>query len=122
MVPEVIAMLFRKKPKQEKPDVFYVYTQTENYKGFKRIKLSSYGYQPALDGIRRLADADLSGADIKISVFGGDSPRAVVSVGKDIVGTVWQRSFDKFSALKNGKVSAVRLEIRDGDAYLFYKV
>ena len=119
---EVTTMLFKKKPKQEKPDAFYVYTQTENYKGFKRIKLSSYGYQPALDGIRRLADADLSGADIKISVFGGDSPRAVVSVGKDIAGTVWQHSFDKFSALKNGKVSAVRLEIRDGDAYLFYKV
>ena len=115
-------MLFKKKQKQKKPDVFYVYTQTDNYKNFKRIKLSSYGYRPALDGIRRLADADLSDAEIKISVFGGDSPRAVVSVGKDIAGTIWQHSFDKFSALKNGKVSAVRLEIRDGDAYLFYKV
>ena len=61
MVPEVIAMLFRKKPKQEKPNVFYVYTQTENYKGFKRIKLSSYGYARALDGIKALADADLAG-------------------------------------------------------------
>lgn len=115
-------MLFRKKPKKEKPTAVFSYAQAEHYKGFKRIKLSSYGYQPALDGIRRLADADLSGAEIKISVFGGDSPRAVVSVGKDIVGTIWKHSFDKFSALKNGKVSAVRLEIRDGDAYLFYKV
>ena len=114
-------MLFKKKPKQEKPDVFYVYTQTENYKGFKRIKLSSYGHQAALDGIHRLADADLSGAEIKISVFGGDSPRAVVSVGKDIVGTIWKHSFDKFNAMKSGKVDAVRLEIRDGESYLFYK-
>lgn len=115
-------MLFKKKPKKEKPIAVFSYTQAEHYRGFKRIKLSSYGYAPALDGIKALADADLSGADIKISVFGGDSPRAVVSVGKDIAGTVWQHSFDKFSALKNGKVSAVRLEIRDGDAYLFYKV
>ena len=122
MVSEVTTMLFKKKPKQEKPDVFYVYTQTENYKGFKKIKLSSYGYQPSLDGIRRLADADLSGTEIKISIYGGDSPRAVVSVDKDIAGTIWQHSFDKFSALKNGRMSAVRLEIRDGDAYLFYKV
>ena len=122
MVSEVKMMLFKKKPKQEKPDAFFVYTQTENYRGFKRIKLSSYGYKPAEDGIRALADADLTGADIKISIYGGDSPRAVFSVGKHEVGTIWKRSFDKYTALKNGKISAVRLEIRDGESYLFYKV
>ena len=115
-------MLFKKKPKQEKPDTFFVYTQTENYRGFKSIKLSSYGYKPAEDGIRALADADLTGADIKISIYGGDSPHAVVSVGKHEVGTIWKHSFDKFTALKNGKFVAVRLEIRDGESYLFYKV
>lgn len=115
-------MLFRKKPKKEKPAAVFSYTQAEHYRGFKRIKLSSYGYAPALDGIKALADADLSGSRIEVSIYGGDSPRAVVSVGKHEVGTIWQHSFDKFSALKNGKVSAVRLDIRDGDAYLFYKV
>lgn len=115
-------MLFKKKPKQEKPDKFYIYTQAEHYRGFKRIKLSSYGHKPAMDGIARLADADLTGADIKISIFGGEYPRAVVSVGKYEVGTIWEHSFDKFPSLKSGKVSALRLEIRGGDSYLFYKV
>lgn len=115
-------MLFKKKPKQEKPEKFYIYNQTENYRGFKRIKLSSYGYKPTEDGIRALADADLTGAEIKMSIFGGEYPRAVVSVGKHEVGTIWEHSFDKFPALKSGKISALRLEIRDGSAYLFYKV
>ena len=115
-------MLFKKKPKQEKPEAFYVYTQAENYRGFKRIKLSSYGHKPAEDGIRALADADLTGADIRISIYGGDSPRAAVSVGSHEAGTIWKHSFDKFASLRNGKVTAVRLEIRDGESYLFYKV
>ena len=115
-------MLFKKKPKKEKPIAVFSYTQAEHYRGFKRIKLSSYGYAPALDGIKALADADLSGSRIEASIFGGDSPRAVVSVGKHEVGTIWEHSFDKFAALRSGKVVAVRVEIRDGDAYLFYKV
>lgn len=115
-------MLFKRKPKQEKPDRFYIYTQTENYRGFKRIKLSSYGHEPAEAGIRALSDADLTGAKIKIDIFEDDYPRAVFSVGKHEVGTIWKRSFDKYTALKNGKISAIRLEIRDGESYLFYKV
>ena len=115
-------MLFKKKPKQEKPDAFFVYTQTESYRGFKRIKLSSYGHKPAMDGIHFLADADLTGAEIKISIYGGEYPRAVVSVGNHEVGTIWKHSFDKFPSLKAGKVDAVRLEIRDGESYLFYKI
>lgn len=117
--------LFNKKKKTAPaptPSAFYIYNQTENYRGFKRIKLSSYGYEPALDGIRALTDVDLTDAEIKISIFDGDSPRAVVSVGKHEVGTIWQHSFDKFHALRSGKVEAVRLEIRDGESLLFYKV
>ena len=34
---------------------------------------------------------------------------------------VWDR-YDAFDALRSGKVAAVRVDIRDGDAYLFYKV
>ena len=114
-------MLFRKKPKKEKPIAVFSYTQAEHYRGFKRIKLSSYGYAPALDGIKALADADLSGSRIEVSIFGGDSPHAVVSVGSHELGTVWDR-YDAFDALRSGKVAAVRVDIRDGDAYLFYKV
>ena len=83
-------MLFKKKPKQEKPDAFFVYTQTENYRGFKRIILSSYGHKPAMDGIHFLADVDLTGAEIKISIYGGEYPRAVVSVGNHEVGILGQ--------------------------------
>ena len=113
-------MLFKKKPKQAKPDAFFIYDQQEHYRGFKRIKLSSYGHKPAEDGIRALADTDLTGANIKISIFEDEYPRAVVSVDKHEVGTIWKHSFDKFNALKRGKIDKVRLEIRDGDSYLFY--
>ena len=112
----------KKTSSDPKPDAVYTYLQTENYRGFKRIKLSSYGYKPAEDGIRALDGKGLSGSEIKISVFLDEYPRAVVNIGKHEVGTIWKRSFDKFDAVKNGKIDAVRLEIRDGDSYLLYKV
>ena len=112
-------MLFKKKPKKEKPAAIYEYTQAENYKGFKRYKLSSYGHQAALDGIQALSDADLTGANINISVYDGEYPRAVVTVNNHEIGTIWKDSFDKFNAIKTGKLAAVRVEIRDRDSYLF---
>lgn len=114
-------MFFRKK-KEPVPDVALTYTQSENYRGFKRIKLSSYGYKPAEDGIQALTGKDLAGSDIKLSIYMDDSPRAMVSVNGTAVGTIWKHSFDKFTTLKNGKIAAVRVEIRDGESYLFYKV
>ena len=88
-------MLFKKKkPTAPTPSAVFNYPQTKNYRGFKRIKLSSYGHQPALDGIAALSDADLSDATITINVFVDDNPRAVVSVGQHEVGTIWKRSFD----------------------------
>ena len=113
-------MFFRKK-KEPVPDVAFTYPQSEHYNGFKRIKLSSYGYKPAEDGIQALTGKDLAGSKIKISIFMDDSPRAMVTIDGTAVGTIWKRSFDKFTSLKNGKITAVRVEIRDGESYLFYK-
>jgi hypothetical protein len=116
-------MLFKKKkPTAPEPDAVFTYPQTKNYRGFKRIKLTSYGYQPAQDGIAALSGSDLSDATITIAVFVDEYPRAVVSVGQYEVGTIWQHSFNQFGTLLDGKVSAVRLEIRDGESFLFYKV
>ena len=115
-------MLFRKKNKEPMPDVAFTYPQSENSRGFKRIKLSSYGYKPAEDGIQALTGKDLAGSDVKLSIYMDDSPRAMVSVNGTAVGTIWKRSFDKFASLKNGKMTAVRVEIRDGESYLFYKI
>ena len=113
-------MFFRKK-KEPVPDVAFTYPQSEHYRGFKRIKLSSHGYKPAEDGIQALTGKDLAGSKIKISIFMDDAPRAMVSVNGTAVGTIWKHSFDKFTTLKNGKIAAVRVEIRDGESYLFYK-
>ena len=113
-------MFFRKK-KEPVPDVAFTYPQSEHYRGFKRIKLSSYGYKPAEDGIQALTGKDLAGSKIKISIFMDDAPRAMVSVNGTAVGTIWKHSFDKFTTLKNGKIAAVRVEIRDGESCLFYK-
>ena len=113
-------MFFRKK-KEPVPDAAFTYPQSENYRGFKRIKLSSYGYKQAEDGIQALTGKDLAGSDVKLSIYMDDSPRAMVSVNGTAVGTIWKHSFDKFTTLKNGKIAAVRVEIRDGESYLFYK-
>lgn len=113
-------MLFKKK-KTPQPDVFYIYTQSEHYRGFKRIKLSSYGHQPAMDGIRALDGVALDGSEIRIAIFEDEFPRANVIIGNHEVGTIWKHSFDRFNDLKNGRIERIRVEIRDGDAYLFYK-
>ena len=94
-------MLFKKKkPTAPKPDAVFTYPQTKNYRGFKRIKLSSYGYQPALDGIAALSGTDLTGATITITVFTDDNPRAVVSEGQYEVGAIWKHSFNQWTARK----------------------
>lgn len=117
-------MLFKKKKKTApKPDAVFTYPQTKNYRGFKRIKLTSYGYQPAMNGIAAVSKMDLTDATIDILlVTKTDSPYAIVKVGPHHVGTIWKRNFDQFGALLDGRVSAVRLEINDGDSYLFYKI
>lgn len=46
----------------------------------------------------------------------------MVTVNNHEIGTIWKDSFDKFNAIKTGKLAAVRVEIRDRDSYLFYKV
>lgn len=114
--------LFGKK-KSEYPETSYTYKQSEDYQGYKRIKLSSYNYKPAQDGIRALSGKDLTGSTIKITVVSKPgAPYATVMVGKHIVGTIFKTSFDKFTSLKNGKVDGIRLEIQDGDSYLFYHI
>lgn len=117
-------MLFKKKkPTAPKPDAVFSYPQTKNYRGFKRIKLTSYGYQPAQDGIAALSGVDLTDATIDIlMVDKPGSPYAIVKVGPHHVGTIFSSNFDQFGALLSGKVTAVRLEIRDGESFLFYKV
>ena len=113
-------MLFKRKSSGPKPKAVYTYPQTEDFRGFKRIKLSSYGYKPAQDGIRALTGKDLSGSKIKISIFADDNTRAVVSVDDHILGSIWER-FDNFDLLRRGKIAAVHLVVEDGDAVLFYK-
>lgn len=114
---------FGKKSKSGYPETTYTFTQTENYKGFKRIKLTSYGYEPAQAGIKAVSKMDLTGKDISIIVVDKpSSPYAIVKVGKHHIGTIFKNSFSDFSKLKTGKVSAVRVEIRDGESFIFYKV
>ena len=113
-------MLFKKKEKPS-PGIVYDYIQSENYRGFKRYRLSSYGNKSAQDGIAALSGKDLTGAEIRIAVKNVDKTEcAVVSVGKREVGVIWKDSFDRFQDLKQGSIDKVRVEIRDGDSYLFY--
>lgn len=108
--------------KEPAPTAIYKYTQTENYRNFKRIKLSSYGYKTAEKNIKELANKDLTDATIEIKIFDDKTPRAEVYIMRRQVGTIWPRSFDKYSSMKRGGIKGARIEIRDGDAYLFYKI
>lgn len=115
-------MLFKKKPKSHDYDTTErVYIQSDSFRGFKRTKLTAYGYNPALDGIKALTGKDLKGAEITtIFVEKPKAPYLLIMVGNHHVGTL----FDNFSGLdlfRNGSVKAVHLDIKDGNAYLFYK-
>lgn len=134
-------MLFRKKKDKKREPLFftyklievddaeadpvvasYTYIQAEHWRGFKRLRLSSYGYEPAEQGIAALSGKDLTGAAITLRVFGGNHVRANVLVDNHEIGTVWDYSFDQFAALRDGKINGARVEIRDGVSYLFYRM
>lgn len=113
--------LFGKK-KKKPAGINYLYSQAENHDGFKRVKLSSYGYKPAMNGVDALSGKDLSKAEIKITVIEDEYPRAVVSVKNHEVGTIFKRSFSNFDLIKKGKINQVYLVVEDGESHLFYKV
>lgn len=118
-------MIFDKLKKQTAPTaaISYKYIQSDNYRGFKRLRLTAYGYAPAMKGVKAVSKMDITGAEITINIIGGEHTRAEVYVGRHHVGTIWKQAFDEFSIFKNGKVQAVRVEIRNGnESYLFYKV
>lgn len=96
------------------------YKQSHSFRGFKRIKLSSYGHKPSLDGIAAFTDKDLSEATITVRVIKGENSRAEVYVDGQQVGTVWADSWTEcFEDLKNNRVDKVMVLIQDGESYLF---
>lgn len=117
-------MLFKKKKTEPKPRVVssHEYIQSNTYRGYKRQKLSSYGYQPALEGISALSGLDLTGANIRLDYINDEYKCVQVYVGPHLAGTIWDYSCANFADIIGGKVASVRVEIRDGESYLFYKV
>ena len=111
--------IFNRKKRQPGVVATYTFTQAESCRGFKRVKLSSYGHKPAEDGIRALSGKDLSGKVIAVDIIKDKYPRAVFSVGKHEVGTIWDR-YDCFAPLARGQIRAIRLEIADESAFLYY--
>ena len=97
------------------------YKQSHSFRGFKRIKLSSYGNKESLDGIAAFTDKDISEATITVRVIKGENSRAEVYVEGQQVGTVWADSgwAEYYEDLKNNRVDKVMVRIEDGESYLF---
>ena len=110
-----------KKNKAAKPFASYTYTQSDDRSGFRRVKLSSYGHKPAENGIRALAGSDLSLKVIKVDIYKDAYPRAVFSIGRHELGTIWDR-YDCFKPIAKGQARAMRIEIDSGDAFLYYLI
>ena len=114
---------FKKKKEQKKTETKaseYNYEQSKNYRGFKRVKLSSYGHKLSEAGIAVLTGSDLSDAAINIRVIADQYPRVEVRVNGNQVGTIWKRSNEEYYQwFKSGSVDKARVEISDGDSYLF---
>lgn len=117
-------MFFKKKKTEPTLNVFcsYEYIQSDTYRGYKRQKLSSYAYEPAMQGVAALSGKDLTGANIRLDFINDEYPRVLVYVGPHLAGSIWDYNCDHFADIIGGNVSSVRVEVRGSESYLFYKV
>lgn len=115
---------------------FLVFTQSKNFKGFKKIGLVSYGHTPSEDGLNKLHFQDLTGKEIVIDkfIYGNKNVGYAVFVDGLQVGAIFPdtsaASKSVLDALQSKKITAAHVRIDsinkldhvDYAALLFVKV
>lgn len=110
--------LFKKKSAAPAAWSFTV-PHSNNFRGYKRLKLSTYNDPEALSGIKHIAQ--ISDIDqvrfVEIPGHNGIN----VFVDKFKAGTIWRDSWtDYYKAIRSEKVEKVHLNV-ENEAYLFIK-
>ena len=108
--------LFKRKPKSWSLTV----PNTESFKGYKRIKLTTYGDKDAEAGINKVIR---SGAPQYIRFEEVPTKNGIVVFADGCkVGLIWQNYWsDQYKAIKDGRVDAVHLRI-ESDVHLFLHI
>ena len=120
--------LFKKKPKKKPdPDPLFVRSvpYSQSFKGFKRIKLSTF-QDPLADAVIEAVKAadDIDQITFKAYRFEGTSgPLLRVYADGNKLGTIWSASYKEYyNLIKAGKCAAASVAFVDaGDVLLFVK-
>lgn len=116
-------MLFGKKKKKETPSCTISVPYSQTFKGYKRLKLSTYNDPLVdLDVIRAMPDP---GAIIfEEYLYPGASPLLRVSADGVRLGTLWKNDLNAeyYEQILKGKCSRVSLGLNATDVFIFIKV
>lgn len=129
--------LFRRKqktaPAKNEPVVLWnkTFTQSGSFKGFRRIKLTTYGEDLVQDTLAYFAQSryNFKGCTIKLeslSITGTFTDRLlrVVNVFVDgkRIGCVYDNGTSQYDLLANSEYDKVHLRVEDGEVYLFVHI
>ncbi len=107
--------LFKKKPEMD-----FIVPHTDNYKGFRRIKLATYRDEYACAGIRKLGTKQIRTVGFQV-IKHPDTYGINVYANDNRIGTIWRDSWaDYYKVIKAGKVSAAHVDIVDPDEVYLY--
>ena len=129
--------LFRRKqktaPANNEPVVLWnkTFTQSGSFRGFRRIKLTTYGEDLVQDTLAYFAQSgyNFKGCTIKLeslSITGTFTDRLlrVVNVFVDgkRIGCVYDNGTSQYDLLANSEYDKVHLRVEDGEVYLFVHI
>lgn len=114
-----------KKPTEPEPLLTLSVPYSEHFKGYKRIKLTSYRDPIAEAGIQATKDADrIDRIRFELYQFPNVSPLFRVLADQNRIGTIWMDSGPEyFEAIQSGRVSKASVAwTGTGEALLFIKI
>lgn len=104
----------------ETPILALEYIQTPYLRGSDCIKLASYDYKKAEDGIAAVSSLDYHKLKVTATIYAGKHPRVEIFLDQHQIGTIWQRSWpDHYDDFKSRRIEKVSAKISDGQSWLF---
>lgn len=127
MTPEVNVMLFKRKSKKKEPEPTFVLSvpHSDHFKGYKRIKLSTYQDAEVDKGLEAVKAADaIREVTFQEYKFPDTSPLIRVYADGHKIGTIWSTSNPElYKAIKSGRCTKASVAYNDlGNVFLFVKV
>lgn len=86
----------------------YTVPHTDNYRGYKKLKLATYNYSDAYKGIRDLGSNAIMAVTFSFVKIGGHTPLHILA-NNHLVGTVWPDSWEQYYKDIKAKKSRPRI-------------